>query len=134
MNASTRSRAGLALAFAMVLVAGCASTPLRQYSNEEIVAMAKDGKTGLQIIDTLRAGGAVYDKPASELVTLNKSGVPPEVLDYMQQTHLDEIRRDERWRGYPYGDPFYRPWRLYRAPVYYPRYIRPKAASESAKD
>jgi hypothetical protein len=97
-----------------VVAAGCASTPVRQLTNEEIVALAKEGKTGLQIIDTLRAGRGTYDKSAGELVALNKAGVPPEVLDYLQQTQLDAIRRDEQWRMSAYttwGAPFYRPWR-----------------------
>jgi hypothetical protein len=124
-----RARSLITAAAAAILLAGCATSPVRQYSNEEIVALAKEGKTGLQIIDALRAGRAVYDKPASELVTLAKAGVPPEVLDYMQQTHLDEIRRDERWRAYPYRHPGYRPWRgLYSGPFYY----RPRVKSSEA--
>jgi hypothetical protein len=119
----------LLIGASLVALAGCVTTPTRQYSNEEILGMTKQGKTGLEIVDTLRAGRAVYDKPASELLTLGKSGVAAEVLDYMQQTQLDEIRRDERWRAYPYGDPFYRPWRsLYRGPHDYPRYVRPKVS------
>lgn len=130
MNSSRTLKPVLAVCIVFVVAAmtGCATTAMRLYSNDEIVGMVKSGQGGLQIVDTLRSGRAVYDKPASELIALHRAGVPDEVLDYMQQTQVDAIRSEERLRYvYPFGDPFYRPWRpWHRVPILPPNRYRAK--------
>jgi hypothetical protein len=85
------------LALLLLLAAGCATlerpTPL---TGADVVALAREGKTPQQIIDELRRTGTVLPLQASDIVALHEAGVPAEVLDYLQQAQIDEIRWRER--------------------------------------
>jgi hypothetical protein len=124
---SLKSFAAMLLA---ALLAGC-GTMYKQLppppTVSEIVQMAKDGVPAGDIIKRMDDARAVYRLPASELAKLREEGVPDAVLDYMQQTYIE----DERWREYQrardmyfwYGWPYYYrypyPWG-YRAPYWGP--------------
>ncbi len=90
------------LAFVLsLLLGGCASMgikPVKEFTMAEIVSLSKEGKSPTAIVETLREGGATYSYAASELVDLSKQGVSVEVLDYLQETHLRQVRRQERLR------------------------------------
>ena len=96
------------LAGALILLsAGCATTPQKPPpSVEDIVQMSEQGVPPEQIVQRIRESRAVYRLPASELAKLKSRGVPDAVLDYMQQTYLD----DERRRAYYQAGPY---WGLY---------------------
>lgn len=93
-------------------------------SPQEIVAMAGEGKTVQDIIQRIDAAQGVYRLSASELAKLREQGVPDAVIDHMQATYLEAIRREEAWRqqslypapGWPYRSPFNRahPYRWWR--------------------
>jgi hypothetical protein len=81
------------------VLAGCAaSPPIRPaISVVEIVSMAEEGATPDAIIEKIQASRSVYRLRASELVRLKQQGVPDQVLDYMEQTHLTEVCRQAIW-------------------------------------
>lgn len=103
---------------AFVLLSACAAfAPLPPPpSPQEIVAMAGEGKSADEIIRRIDAAQGVYRLSASELARLRERGVPDAVIDHMQSTHMDAIRREEAWRqqslypapGWPYRSPFNR--------------------------
>ncbi|HVK55466.1 MAG TPA: hypothetical protein VM532_10615 [Burkholderiales bacterium] len=103
------------------LLGGCASLqPKPPILPDQVVEMAKAGTPAEAIIQKLKESGTVYQLSAAELVKLSKAGVPTSVLDYMQSTYLEAVRRDEAQRAffyyppYPppywYGRRYYRPW------------------------
>ncbi len=72
---------------------------------------------GFSLLLLVLAGCATLDGPpplqASDIVALHESGVPKEVLDYLQRAQIDEIRwRDRYSQSYWYGPGYYRggPW------------------------
>ena len=103
-----------AISLASVMLAGsllltsCATTTeypsvpaYNYYSVEDVLAMAKQGQSAEQIINNLQQharGNAFYPLRASELVRLHDEGMPLPVLDYMQDTYLRTIRREERFQ------------------------------------
>ena len=112
----------LVCASALALLAGCASTPPLPPPLEpaEIVRLSQEGMPAKDIIARLQASQAVYTLDAAELVRLSQEGVPVEVLNYLQATQIDQLRREaerQSWYGRDpfFWGPFYRPW---PAPVY----------------
>jgi hypothetical protein len=43
----------------------------------------------------IRDSGTVYRLSASQLASLKNEGVPDAVINYMQQTYLDAVERDQ---------------------------------------
>jgi hypothetical protein len=118
----TRCSLTLALVAALALaLTGCATLggppPL---TAEQVVAMAKAGEPADAIIKRLRETYTVIPLSASDMVRLNKEGVPTEVLDYLQFAQLNEIRRREQLSSmmYPYAGygPYPCGWRYRFAP------------------
>ena len=78
---------------------------------DEIVALARSGAPAQEIIRRIQESGAVYPLSASQLARLRVQGVPDEVIDYMNRTYLDEVRREEAMRQrFFYGPPYYSPY------------------------
>ena len=78
----------------------------------EIVKMSKDGVPSKNIIRQIRSSHSVYELPASDLAKLKNEGVQDSVLNYMQKTQLDAVRRDQRYQDSGYGYPGM-PWNPY---------------------
>jgi len=72
----------------------------------EIIAMSKSGEPDAVIIDKIRNSGTVYRLSASQLADLLKQGVSDAVINYMQQTYLEAIRRNQQLNDQSY-------WTLY---------------------
>ena len=100
------------LGFCLILLfaVGCATVDqAKPLSGPDIVFLAKSGKTAPEIIEELKRTGTVLPLQASDIVALHDSGVPNEVLDYLQRAQIDEIRwRDRYSQSYWYGPGFYR--------------------------
>ena len=94
----------------LLSLAGCATVDQPQpLTGADIVWLAKSGKSAPEIIEELRRTGTVLPLQASDIVALHESGVPDEVLDYLQRAQIDEIRwRDRFSQGYWYGPGYYR--------------------------
>ncbi|HEY6863596.1 MAG TPA: hypothetical protein VI319_06810 [Burkholderiales bacterium] len=112
-----RFRAGCVI-FSTLVLGACATvqgppppTP------DEIVALAKSGAPAQDIIRRMQESGAVYPLSASQLARLREQGVPDEVIDYMNRTYLDEVRRREAMRQQFFYGPMF--------PPYYPYYFGP---------
>ncbi len=97
---------------AAALVSGCATLagppPL---TRDDIVRLSKAGESPQAIIDRLQATDTVIPLTGSDIVRLHQQGVPEEVLDYLQQAQIAEMRRREAmlYSMYPYPayTPFY---------------------------
>jgi hypothetical protein len=109
--------AGLLLVIAVAL-GGCAS--LRSYFHtppavtvSEVVALSKEGMPPEQIIQKMQKSRTVYRLDAAQLARLREQGVADPVINYMQQTYLNAVRKNQflndlghwglGWDGYWYG-------------------------------
>ena len=94
----------------LLLATGCATVEQpKPLTGADIVSLAKSGKTAPEIIGELQRTYTVLPLQASDIVSLHASGVPNEVLDYLQRAQIDEIRwRDRFSQGYWYGPGYYR--------------------------
>ena len=100
----------------------------------QVLVMTKSGTSDSEIIRQMKASGTVYRLKASQLADLKQQGVASEVIDYMQQTYLDAVRRDasyEDWRywnlsddywygGVPYDWPYDRVYTIREQPEHKP--------------
>ena len=100
------------LAFVLIalLLPACATVqgppPL---TDVQIIELAKSGATAPQIIEELKRTNTVLMLQGSDFARLAQAGVPKEVLDYLHQQMIAEIRWRERavWGPYgPYGPGF----------------------------
>ncbi len=101
-------------------LAACATTPpVPPVSLDQVVSLSKANTPPDEIVRKMKEANTVYLVSASELIKLNKEGVDPKVLDYMQSTAVDQARRDERYRGYGpwYPYPYYSPF-WHRSPFW----------------
>jgi hypothetical protein len=109
---------GLLLFAAMILAVsgGCATERPVPLSVSQVVELSREGVPSTDIINRMKASRATYPLQASELARLRDEGVSDPVINYMQQTYLDEARRKqelqdrELWPGY-WGPPG--PWGPY---------------------
>lgn len=65
----------------------------------EIVHMSTAKVPPEVIIQRIRDSGGVYPLSAATFAKLHADGVDDRVLNYMQVTYLDEIRREEAFRS-----------------------------------
>jgi hypothetical protein len=89
----------------LISTGGCASVPDERpapVSVQEIIDMSKSGMPPDQIIQEISESQTVYRLEASQLADLEKQGVPPAVINYMQQTYLDSVRRNSDLEDYDY--------------------------------
>ena len=103
------------------ILAACATVPRPvPVSVPEVIRLSHEGDPPEQIIQRMRDAGMVYRLKASQFAQLHQQGVSDVVLDYMQRTYIEAVRRDQhlqdwnRWwpgpGGYFYGGCFYQPW------------------------
>src|SRR5690349_9634535 len=98
-----RTLAITVLAFGL---AACATTEYprvpayNRYTVEELLAMSKQGEPPELIIQRLEQarGQNFYPLTASDIVHLHDEGMPVQVLDWMQQQYLWQVRREERFQ------------------------------------
>lgn len=92
-------RVALVLAVgAVLLLAGCATMgggKPAPVTVDQIVQMSKAKTPPQTIIKQISDSGTVYRLSASQLADLRQQGVSDEVIDYMQQTYIEAVRRDQ---------------------------------------
>jgi hypothetical protein len=81
------------------LLAGCAALGSAQAKPPvavgEVVQMTHEGVPAETIIARMRAAQTVYRLDAAELARLHDRGVADSVINYMQQTYLQSVRREQ---------------------------------------
>ena len=106
------------IAAGIALLQSCAVD--RTYTSQmvtvpDIVQMSKDGQSSKNIIKEIKKSHTVYSLKADQLLKLRDQGVQDSVLNYMEETKIKAIRRDQRY-AYPYywsgapGGYFYGPY------------------------
>lgn len=94
-----------------LVLAGCATVAAREpVTVGQIVAMSQAGTPAADIIAKIRDSDTVYRLKASQLAELERKGVPPDVIDSMQKTYLEAVRRDQSvrdWNLWTLGDDGY---------------------------
>jgi hypothetical protein len=100
----------------LLLVEGCATLGGKRMpavTVSQIVKMSKEGVPAQAIIKKMKESGTVYRLKADQLADLEQKGVPGPVINYMQDTYLNAVRRNQQfedwnywwqgWDGYWYG-------------------------------
>ena len=59
----------------------------------EVVALSQHGVPPDQIVAKMNRGGLVYHLSETEYVEIRKRGVTPQVIDYMQDTYAQAVKR-----------------------------------------
>jgi hypothetical protein len=81
---------------AVVIIQSCVVyTPYSQQkvSVPDIVQMSKDGMSSKDIIAEIQQSRSVYGLKADQLAKLHDEGVQDSVLNYMEESHLNAVRR-----------------------------------------
>jgi hypothetical protein len=98
----------LTLTAVLLLPAGCATTGTIQFKTvtvDEILQMSKDKVPDEQIIKKIAESGTIYRLSASQLADLRQAGVSDQVINYMQMTYLDAVRRQQSREDLRYWNP-----------------------------
>ena len=109
-----RRRISLSMVLAgSALLSGCAALGVDQSEQpvmvSEVIRMSKENVPAEIIVNKMRDSKAVYRLNAAQLAQLHDQGVADPVLNYMQETYLSAIRREqeradwstqEMWRGH----------------------------------
>ncbi len=72
----------------------------------DIVRISQEKVPADEIVNKMRESGTVYRLKASELANLKEQGVQDAVINYMQQTYLDAMRRNQAltdWNSWTMG-------------------------------
>ena len=67
--------------------------------------MSKDKVPDEQIIKKIAESGTIYRLTASQLADLRQAGVSDQVINYMQMTYLDAVRREQAREDLRYWSP-----------------------------
>ena len=81
------------------LLSGCGALGADQTEQpatvSEVIRMSEENAPAETIINKMRESKTVYRLNAAQLARLHDQGVQDEVINYMQQTYLDAVRREE---------------------------------------
>ena len=77
----------------------------QQVTVPDIVKMSKDGYSSKSIIKEIRKSHTYYTLKADQLSKLRNEGVQDSVINYMEKTHIDAIRRNQQMNDSYYGWP-----------------------------
>ena len=80
-------------------LSGCAALGVDQSKQpvmvSEVIQMSKENVPAETIVNKMRDSRAVYRLNAAQLAQLHDQGVSDPVLDYMQETYLSAVRREQ---------------------------------------
>ena len=81
------------------LLSGCAALGVDQSDQpvmvSEVIRMSKENVPAETIVNKMRDSRAVYRLNAAQLAKLHDQGVADLVLNYMQETYLNAVRREQ---------------------------------------
>ena len=84
------------LVFLLVL-SGCANSPRKPMPIAEVVELSKSGPESPLIIQRIRESRTTYALRGSDFSKLKAKGVPDPVLDYLQQSFVDDLDLSTRY-------------------------------------
>jgi hypothetical protein len=95
-----RRRISLSMVLAgSALLSGCAALGVDQSEQpvmvSEVIRMSKENIPAETIVNKMRDSRAVYRLNAAQLAKLHDQGVADLVLNYMQETYLNAVRREQ---------------------------------------
>jgi hypothetical protein len=95
-----RRRMSLSMVLAgSALLNGCAALGVDQSEQpvmvSEVIRMSKENVPAETIVNKMRDSRAVYRLNAAQLAKLHDQGVADLVLNYMQETYLNAVRREQ---------------------------------------
>ena len=83
----------------LIALGGCAAVGFGQSKPPvmvtEVVRLSREGVPAETIVKKMRDSGTVYRLSAAQLAQLHDQGVQDQVINYMQQTYLDAVRREQ---------------------------------------
>ena len=78
---------------------GCARVGFEQTKTpvmvSEVILMSKEGVPAETIVEKMRDSKSVYRLTAAQLAYLHDQGVADRIINYMQQTYLEAVRREQ---------------------------------------
>ena len=81
------------------LLGGCARVGFEQAKTpvmvSEVIRMSEEGVPAETIVKKMRDSKSVYRLTAAQLAYLHDQGVADRVINYMQQTYLEAVRREQ---------------------------------------
>lgn len=81
------------------LLGGCARVGFEQAKTpvmvSEVILMSKEGMPAEIIVKKMRDSKSVYRLTAAQLAYLHDQGVADRVVNYMQETYLEAVRREQ---------------------------------------
>ena len=81
------------------LLSGCAALGVDQSEQpvmvSEVIRMSRENVPAETIVNKMRDSRAVYRLNAAQLAQLHDQGVADLVLNYMQETYLNAVRREQ---------------------------------------
>jgi hypothetical protein len=97
------------------LLSGCAALGFEQtkppVTVSEVIQMSKENVPPETVVHKMRESRTVYRLNAAQLAQLHDQGVQDQVINYMQQTYLDAVRREQdlaNWNDWEvWGDHFW---------------------------
>jgi hypothetical protein len=97
------------------LLGGCAALEIEQskppVTVSEVIQMTQEGVPADTIVKKMREAKSVYRLNAAELAKLHDRGVADPIINYMQQTYLEAVRREQNvadWNDWAmWGDHFW---------------------------
>ncbi len=91
-----------------MLLQGCAvyyPNNMASVPVSDIIQKSQDGVSSKDIIKELRKSHSVYFLKADQLAKLRNEGVQDSVINYMENTHINAIRRNQRMQDSYYMGP-----------------------------
>jgi hypothetical protein len=100
-----RGAAALVMAVGLLALSGCATltgAPPVPVTVGQIIKMSHEGLPPREIIKLMQDSGTAYRLSASQLADLKQKGVSDAVINYMQQTYLNAVRKNQVRRDLAY--------------------------------
>ena len=97
------------------LFGGCSTLGVEQskppVTISEVIQMTQEGVPADTIVEKMREAKSVYRLNAAELARLHDRGIADPIINYMQQTYLEAVRREQSladWNDWAmWGDHFW---------------------------
>jgi len=120
------------LFLSIILISACTQYhyllhPLPPVTYDEVVRLTQENMTPELIIKKIKDSNTVFRLNSDEVTELRKQGVDASVVDYMMETYVEQVRRDQQFEDWRYwhfyhGHYYWWPlWDHYGYRIYLPR-------------